>query len=105
VQPLQQTVKGDEACAPLKDAIEARSHFTASTPRRREPVVLQVGIEPPDQPADTLLCDTLLVSERLQLVHQAFGVDPYVDGPRAARCFLASDRIACIHMSGLLVRV
>src|SRR5450755_4079931 len=30
---------------------------------------------------------------------------PYVDGPRAARCFLASDRIACIHMSGLLVRV
>jgi hypothetical protein len=29
----------------------------------------------------------------------------YVDGPRAARCFLASDRIACIHMSGLLVRV
>src|SRR5450631_1984254 len=30
--------------------------------------------------------------------------DPYVDGPRAARVFRWSDRIACIHMSGLLVR-
>src|SRR5215204_6459524 len=30
--------------------------------------------------------------------------DPYVDGPRAARVFW-SDRIACIHMSGLLVRL
>ena len=36
VQPLQQTVKGDEACAPLKDAIEARPHFIASTWCRRE---------------------------------------------------------------------
>src|SRR3984885_16254759 len=31
--------------------------------------------------------------------------DPYVDGPRAARVFPWSDRIACIHMSGLLVRL
>ena len=31
--------------------------------------------------------------------------DPYVDGPRAARVFRWSDRIACIHMSGLLVRL
>src|SRR5450755_3849335 len=76
MQPLQQTVKGDEAGAPLKDAIEARPHFTASTPRRREPVGLQVGIEPPDQPPDMLLGDTLLVSERLQFVHQALRVDP-----------------------------
>jgi hypothetical protein len=76
VQALKQTVKGDEACAPLKDAIEARPHFTASTPRRREPVGLQVGVEPPDQPADMLLGDMLLVSERLQFVHQALGVDP-----------------------------
>jgi hypothetical protein len=53
VQPLKQAVKGDEARAPLEDAIEARPHFTASTPRRREPVGLQVGIEPPDQPADS----------------------------------------------------
>jgi hypothetical protein len=87
VQPLQQTVKGDEACTPLKDAIEARSQFTASTPRRLEPVGLQVGIEPPDQPADMLLSDTLVISERLQLVHQALGVNPYVDGPLLARCF------------------
>ena len=39
-------------------------------------VVLQIGIELPDQPADMLLGDTLLVSERLQFVHQALGVDP-----------------------------
>src|ERR1700736_3894759 len=30
--------------------------------------------------------------------------DPYVDGPRATRVFWWSDRIACIHMSGLLMR-
>ena len=30
--------------------------------------------------------------------------DPYVDGPRAARVFRWSDRITCIHMSGLLMR-
>src|SRR5271167_1280496 len=29
---------------------------------------------------------------------------PYVDGPRATRAFSGSDRIACIHMSGLLMR-
>ena len=34
----------------------------------------------------------------------ALSRDPYVDGPRAARVFRWSDRIACIHMSGLLVR-
>jgi hypothetical protein len=34
-----------------------------------------------------LLGDTLLVSERLQFVHQALGVDPYVDGPLPARSF------------------
>jgi hypothetical protein len=82
--PRRNTVKGDEACALVKDAIEARPHFTASTPRRREPVGLQVGIEPPDQPADMLLGDmllgdTLLVSERLQLVHQTLGVNPACD--------------------------
>jgi hypothetical protein len=31
--------------------------------------------------------------------------DPYVDGPRAASVFRWSDRIACIHMSGLLMRL
>ena len=31
--------------------------------------------------------------------------DPYVDGPRATRVFSGSDRIACIHMSGLLMRL
>src|SRR5882724_6950967 len=31
--------------------------------------------------------------------------DPYVDGPRAARAFSWSDRIACIDMSGLLMRL
>ena len=44
VQPLQQAIKRDEACTPLKDAIEARPQFTAPTPCRRKPVGLQVGI-------------------------------------------------------------
>ena len=30
--------------------------------------------------------------------------DPYVDGPRLARALQRADRIACDHMSGLLVR-
>src|ERR1700722_17641105 len=41
-----------------------------------KPVGLQVGIDPPDQPADMLLGDTLVVSGRLQFVHQALGVNP-----------------------------
>ena len=35
----------------------------------------------------------------------ALSRDPYVDGPRAARVFSRTDRIACIHMSGLLMRL
>src|SRR5476649_2375661 len=29
---------------------------------------------------------------------------PYVDGPLPARCFAVFNQIACVHMSGLLVR-
>ena len=76
VQPLQQAVEGGEAGAPLEDAVEARPQLAAPAWRRLEPVGLQVGIEPPDQPADMLLGGALLVGERLQLVHQALGVDP-----------------------------
>jgi hypothetical protein len=31
-------------------------------------------------------------------------LDPYVDGPLLTRCLQCFDRIACVHMSGLLVR-
>src|ERR1700675_4929439 len=41
----------------------------------------------------------------MHFVVPALSRDPYVDGPRAARVFRWSDRIACIHMSGLLVRL
>src|SRR5665647_2933355 len=37
-------------------------------------------------------------------LHRGVDRDPYVDSPRAARVFPWSDPIACIHMSGLLVR-
>ena len=59
VQPLKQTIEGDEASAPFKDAIEARPHFTAPAWCGIEPEGLQVGIKPPHQSADTLLDCTL----------------------------------------------
>src|SRR5881227_1949320 len=37
---------------------------------------LEVAIEPPDQPADVGLRALMQVGERVQLVHQAFGMDP-----------------------------
>jgi len=76
VQPLEQTIKRGEAGAALEDAIEACAQLAASARCWIEPVGLQVGIEPSNQPADMVLGCTLLVGERFQLVHQALGVDP-----------------------------
>jgi len=76
VQPLEQTVKRGEVGAALEDAIETCAQLAASARCWIEPVGLQVGIEPPNQPADMVLSGTLLVGERFQPVHQALGVDP-----------------------------
>src|SRR5271157_5931115 len=76
VQPLEQAIQRGEARAAPKDAIEAGAQLAAASRRRIQLVGFQVGIEPPDQSTDTLLGAALLVGERLQLVHQAFGVDP-----------------------------
>src|SRR5208337_4679513 len=78
VQPLEQAVEGGKAggAQEEEDAVEARPHFAAAARRRCQAIGLEVGVVPPDQPADMLLGGALLVGERLQLVHQALGMDP-----------------------------
>src|SRR5208337_1049864 len=76
VQPLEQAVEGGKAGGAQEDAVEARPHFAAAARRRCQAIGLEVGVVPPDQPADMLLGGALLVGERLQLVHQALGMDP-----------------------------
>src|SRR5271166_5783936 len=76
VQPLEQPIEGGKAGGAQEDAVEARPHFAAAARRRCQAIGLEVGVVPPDQPADMLLGGALLVGERLQLVHQALGMDP-----------------------------
>ena len=61
------------------------------------PLVIELG----RQPAAPAIAETIVA--RLVSPDAIDCRDPYVDGPRATRVFW-SDRIACIHMSGLLVR-
>jgi hypothetical protein len=67
VQPLEQPIEGSEAGGAHEDAVEAGPHFAAAARRRRQAIRLEVGVEPPDQPADKLLGGALLVGEGLQL--------------------------------------
>jgi hypothetical protein len=76
VPPLEQAVESSEAGVKAKDVVGPSTELVTPTWCRAGAVVFQIGIELPDQRADALLGDTLLVSERLQFVHQALGVDP-----------------------------
>jgi HTH DNA binding domain len=58
-----------------KDVVKPSTELIAPAWCRAGTVVFQIGIELPDQRADTLLGGTLLVGECLQLVHQALGVN------------------------------
>ena len=75
MQPHEQAIKCDEAGAAAKDAIEAGAKLSATAGRGVEAVRFQIGIEPPDQRADTRLRDALLRGERVELMNQPLRVN------------------------------
>ena len=76
MQPRQEAIKRDEAGVAAKDAIEAGAKLPATAGRGVEAVRFQISIEPPDQRADTLLRDALLLGERVELMNQPLRVNP-----------------------------
>src|SRR3954454_7161957 len=76
MQPYQQAVQGDEARAAEKDAVEPGAQGDRAALAWFALISLQAGIERPDQAADPRLRGPVLVGERVQLVHQPFGMDP-----------------------------
>jgi hypothetical protein len=76
VQPLQQAIQTDEASTKAKYVVEPSTELIAPAWCRGNAVVFQIGIELPDQRADTVLGGALVVGERVELVHQPFGMDP-----------------------------
>ena len=76
MQAREQAIEGDETGAAAKDAIEAGAKLATATTRRVSAVGFQIGVEPPDQRADTLLCGALMVGKGIEFVHQPLGVHP-----------------------------
>ena len=76
MQPLQQAVESDEAGATAEDVVEPLAELGAPPGCRCPAVVLEVGIELPDQRTHLLLGGALVVGERVQLVHEPLCVDP-----------------------------
>jgi hypothetical protein len=74
VQPGQQRIEGGEPGEEAEDTVEVRAQLAAATRCRVTTIPLQVGIEPPDQRADTLLRDALWLSEGVELVHHPLGM-------------------------------
>ena len=72
----QQAIQGDEAGALVEDAIKAQPQGAAAFCGGCQAICFQIGIEAPDQSADTLLGGAVLVGEGIELVDQPFGMDP-----------------------------
>ena len=77
VQPQQQAIECGKTSAATEDAIEAGAHLGAASDCRRRAIGLQIGIEPPDEPADALLCVAVQLGEGVELMHQSLCVDPH----------------------------
>lgn len=75
-QPFEQAIQGGEPGAAREDAIGTGSHLAASLGRRRGAERLEIGVEPPDQRADALLCGAMKGGERVEPMHQPFGMHP-----------------------------
>jgi hypothetical protein len=75
-QPTQQPIEHHEAGSSSEDAIETGAQFGPALCGRLLALGFEVGVEPPDQPAHSLLGGVLILGEGVEPVHQAFGVDP-----------------------------
>ena len=76
VEACEQPIKDSKAGAALEDAVETGAQGGSALWCRITAVGLEVAVEPPDQRARMLLRDTLPVGEGVELVDQAFGMDP-----------------------------
>lgn len=76
VQPREQSIQGGETRTPPEDALEASPQLRPAAGCGIGAIGLEVAVEPPDEPADMALRGLVQVGERVQLMHQAFGVDP-----------------------------
>ena len=75
-ESCQQAIQGDEASALAEDAMKAQPQGAAAFCGGRQAIFFQIGIEAPDQSADTLLGGAVLVGEGIELVDQPFGMHP-----------------------------
>jgi len=74
---LEQAVeRGVAGAAALEDAVEAGAQDLGPFGARRELVVFQATIEPPDHPLGDLDGVALLVVAKNELVDEPFGVNP-----------------------------
>src|SRR4051794_14483570 len=76
VEAGEQPIEGSKAGAALEDTVETGAQGGSALWCRISAVGLEVAVEPPDQRAHVLLRDTLPVGEGIELVDQAFGMDP-----------------------------
>ena len=75
-EPRQEPVEGGEACLRGEDGVEAALKLSGATRCWRLAVGLEVRVEAPDAGADALLCSDVRRAERIELMNEAFGMDP-----------------------------
>src|SRR5947209_19446029 len=76
MQPLEQAIEGGKSGAPVENAVKAGAHLAAASGSGLGAIRLEIGVEPPDQVAHTLLGGSVQVGEGVELVHQPFGMHP-----------------------------
>ena len=76
MQSLQKAIERDEAGAAAEDAIEACAHLAAPPRGWRRTIRFEIGVELPDQRADTLLRSAVQIGEGVELMDQPLGMDP-----------------------------
>ena len=76
MQSRQQAVQRGEAGAAAEDTVKPSTHSERPAPTGFDPVNPEVGVEFPDQATNPLLGGTLLISERVRLMHLPFRVNP-----------------------------
>src|SRR5215469_560578 len=76
VQPLQQSIQRSEAGATAEDVIKPRTELLAPPRCGVGAIVLQIGIQLPDQRTNQLLLRALLLGKGLEFVDEALRVYP-----------------------------
>ena len=76
IKPCQQAVEGDEPGLAREDAVEACPQGGFALPGGMLAIGFKIAIEPPDQSADMVLGDALLIREGIELVDETLGMHP-----------------------------